>query len=162
MFFKSLFATAVFICIAGGSVAQNQATPEHLSGFLTTSGTFKFAPKWIAYAELQARSIEKFRTVDYYEIKGGAGYNINDNNQAFAGIGRYANYKEKNLSQEELRLWLQYTFSHYISRIDLDHRIRAEERFFHDPNTGKKNSTQRYRYRLSRTYWHGIRGGSDD
>ncbi|AHF16169.1 DUF2490 domain-containing protein [Niabella soli] len=149
MFSRILLVTIALVCITRG-IAQNQ-TPEHLSGFMTTSGTYKFSPKWMAYAELQARSIEKFRTIDYYEVKGGAGYNINDNNQAFAGMGRYATYKEKSLTQEELRLWLQYTFSHYISRIDLDHRLRAEERFFHYPKTGEKVTDQRYRYRLSTT-----------
>lgn len=106
----------------------------------------------MAYLELQGRSIERFKTPDYYEIKGGTGYNINDNNQAFVGIGRYATYKEKSLSQEELRLWLQYTYSHYLfSRVDIDHRGRAEQRFFHYPKTGEKENTQRYRYRLSAT-----------
>lgn len=148
MFLRVLLSTLILVCTIEQSLSQS---PEHLSSFLMTSGTYKFSPRWIAYAELQARSVEKFQTIDYYELKGGAGYSINDRNQAFAGIGRYATYKEKSLSQEELRLWLQYTFSHYISRIDLDHRVRAEQRFFHFPKTGEKTTDQRYRYRLSAT-----------
>ncbi len=105
----------------------------------------------MAYLELQARSIEKFRTIDYYEIKGGTGYNFNETNQAFVGLGRYTTYKEKGLNQEEFRLWLQYTFSHYISKLDLDHRVRAEQRFFHFPKTDENTTDQRYRYRLSAT-----------
>ncbi|MDN8999723.1 DUF2490 domain-containing protein, partial [Staphylococcus aureus] len=73
--------------------------------------------------------------IDYYEIKGGVGYNFDSDNQALIGIGRYATYKEHSISNEELRLWLQYTFSHYIGRLDLDHRVRAEQRFFHMPQT---------------------------
>ncbi|ANH83137.1 hypothetical protein A8C56_21055 [Niabella ginsenosidivorans] len=128
-----------------------QTGPEHLSGFLTTSITYKYAPKWMAYMEMQARSIEQFKTIDYYEIKGGTGYNFNENSQALIGIGRYATYKQKSLSQEELRLWLQYTFSHAVSRIDFDHRLRAEQRFFHQLKTAQRTNDQRYRYRLSAT-----------
>ncbi|MBZ4188907.1 DUF2490 domain-containing protein [Niabella beijingensis] len=137
--------------LANLCLAQSETNPEHLSGFMATSVTYNYAPKWIAWMELQARSIEQFKTIDYYEVKGGTGYNFNAYNQALIGVGRYATYGQKSLSQEELRLWLQYTFSHAISRIDFDHRLRAEQRFFHQLKTEQRSNDQRYRYRLSAT-----------
>lgn len=148
---RKLLLAAYLITLINFCKAQSGTGTEHLSGFLTTSVTYKYARKWMAYMELQARSIEQFKTIDYYEIKGGTGYNFNDDNQALIGVGRYATYKQKSLLQEELRLWLQYTFSHTISRIDFDHRIRAEQRFFHQLKTGQRTNDQRYRYRLSAT-----------
>ncbi len=80
---------------------------EHLSGFAVVSLNYKHNPKWNAYLELQERSIEDFSKPDYYEIKGGIGYNLNKNNQFFVGLGRYATYKESRIANEEFRIWLQ-------------------------------------------------------
>ncbi|WP_407480874.1 DUF2490 domain-containing protein [Elizabethkingia meningoseptica] len=143
---KSLVFPLLFLAVFGS--AQNK---EHISSFNMMSITYKFAPKWMAYAEFQTRSLEDYSYIDYYETKGGVGYNINRDNQAFIGIGRYGTYKEQRISQEELRLWLQYTFSHNIGRLSLDHRGRAEQRFFHASKTGENTTDNRFRYRLSAT-----------
>ncbi|MBS1571958.1 MAG: DUF2490 domain-containing protein [Bacteroidetes bacterium] len=126
-------------------------TEEKVSDFNMISFTYKHDKNWSAYLELQERAIEKFSKPDYYEIKGGMGYNFNKNNQAFVGIGRYGTYKNNQFSQEELRLWLQYTFSHTISKIKIDHRLRAEKRFFYFPLKDAKDNTERFRYRLAAT-----------
>lgn len=116
----------VLLILAVIGKAQNK---EHISSFNMLSITYKFSKKWMAYTEFQTRSIEDYTNIDYYETKGGVGYNINRDNQAFVGIGRYGTYKEQKISQEELRLWLQYTYSHNIGRVNIDHRGRAEQRF---------------------------------
>lgn len=126
--------------------AQNQ---EHLSGFSTLSLTYKPHKNWYGYLETQARSIATFEKVDYYEIKGGIGYTFNSQHQAFLGSGRYANYSKNKLSREELRFWLQYTFSKVISRFKIEQRLRAEKRFFHNPITDVNTNTERFRYRLN-------------
>ncbi len=133
------------------SVFGNAQDKENLSGFNMLSFTYKFAPEWMAYAEFQTRSIEDYTSIDYYEAKGGVGYNINKNNQAFIGFGRYGTYKNSKISQEEHRVWLQYTLSNRIKSLKLDHRLRAEQRFFHNAMTDVNTNTQRFRYRLSGT-----------
>ncbi|WP_018627778.1 DUF2490 domain-containing protein [Niabella aurantiaca] len=143
------FTVILFYC--SGMVAAQSQSGEHASGFLMTSLTYKFNPKWTAYAEVQARSIENFTPLDYYETKGGIGYNINKKNQPFIGFGRYTTFREQDLYQRELRLWLQYTFTNNIGRLKLDHRGRAEQRFFHFPQTEQNKTDQRFRYRLSAT-----------
>ena len=138
-----------FILLAGNfAFAQNK---DHLSDFNMTSFTYKHNQKWSAYIELQERSLEDFTLPDYYEMKGGIGYNINKNNQAFVGIGKYGTYKNSQFYQRELRLWLQYTFTNNIDRVRLDHRFRAEKRFFYFPQTDEKKNDERVRYRLSAT-----------
>lgn len=143
---KIIFILTISLFFSLQSKSQND---EHISGFATLSLTYKFDKKWYAYLETQGRSIAEFSKIDYYEIKGGLGYNINSSNQAFVGSGRYATYKDSKLSREELRFWLQYTFSKNISRVKFDNRLRAEKRLFHNPITDANTNTERYRYRLN-------------
>ena len=126
-------------------------TDEHLSSFNMVSFTYKHDKKWMAYLELQDRAIEEFSKPDYYEVKGGIGYNIDKNNQPFIGIGRYGTYKESKFYQEEFRIWLQYIFSQKISKLKIDHRLRAEKRFFYFPQSGLADNTSRFRYRMALT-----------
>lgn len=124
---------------------------DHLSSFNMMSLTYKMNPKWMAYMELQARARKDYTVIDYYETKGGIGYNLNKNNQAFVGIGRYGTYEKMKISQEEFRIWLQYTLTQRIGKLKLDHRGRAEKRFFYASQTGEHTEAVRYRYRLSGT-----------
>lgn len=140
----------VFLILSIFSILDLKAqNDEHLSGFATLSLTYKFNPKWYVYAETQGRSIADFTEIDYYEIKGGGGYNFNKNHQIFTGLGRYTSYTEHRVSREEFRLWLQYAYSKFISRVRIEQRFRAEKRFFHDPITSKDFNSERYRYRLN-------------
>lgn len=138
----------LFILIGYFASAQ---TDEHLSSFNMVSFTYKHDKKWMAYLELQDRAIEEFSKPDYYEVKGGIGYNIDKNNQPFIGIGRYGTYKESKFYQEEFRIWLQYIFSQKISKLKIDHRLRAEKRFFYFPQSGLADNTSRFRYRMALT-----------
>jgi hypothetical protein len=69
--------------------------------------TYKFHPKFFLYAEGQLRGNEDYTYPDYYEIKGGLGYNLTKNHKPLSGLGRYVNYKDHSLSKEEFRVWLQ-------------------------------------------------------
>jgi len=141
----------LFLLFFIGSFVFVQAQNEHISGYNMTSFTYKHDKKWSAYLELQDRSLEKFELPDYYEIKGGIGYNIVKNNQIFIGIGKYGTYKDRKFYQREFRLWLQYVFSHNVEKVKLDHRFRAEKRFFYYPQSDQNKNDERFRYRLSAT-----------
>lgn len=124
---------------------------DHLSGFNMMSFTYKASPKWMAYVELQTRARRDYTVIDYYETKGGVGYNITKNNQVFVGLGRYGTYEKMKISQEEFRMWLQYTFTQRLGKLKLDHRGRAEQRYFYASQTGEHTKANRFRYRLSAT-----------
>lgn len=142
-----------FLFLVTFAVLVNSQTnnTEHLSGFAVVSINYKYNQKWNAYLELQERSIEHFNQPDYYEIKGGAGYNINKNNQSFIGIGRYATYKESRIANEEFRIWLQHVYSLNINKLKVDNRIRIEKRFFHNAITDANTNDERYRLRTTLT-----------
>lgn len=143
--FSILFLFAALIMINAAKAQQK----EHLSGFSTLSLTYKFDKNWYVYGETQFRSIADFSEIDYYEIKGGGGYTFNKNHQVFTGLGRYASYTEHKISREEFRIWAQYVYSTFISRVKIEQRIRAEKRFFHDPVTDENINAERYRYRMN-------------
>lgn len=130
--------------------AQTEFKP-HASNFNMLSFTYKHNRQWSAYIEFQQRSIEDFSMPDYYEMKGGLGYNFNKNNQFLIGIGKYGTYRESKFYQRELRIWLQYILSHNITRLKFDHRIRLEKRFFYYPQTDHNINDERYRYRMAVT-----------
>lgn len=125
---------------------------ENISAFNMMSVTYKHNEKWSLYGEGQLRAIEDYAKPDYYEVKGGIGYNINKQHQPFIGIGKYGTYKNSKFYQNEFRIWLQYVFSHNLGKAKIDHRARAEKRFFDYPQTDTKSNTERYRYRLTATY----------
>ncbi|WP_185144797.1 DUF2490 domain-containing protein [Elizabethkingia sp. JS20170427COW] len=142
----------LFILFIAFNLVNAQNTSEHISSYDMISVTYKASPKWSAYAEFQLRGNERYSTFDYYEIKGGVGYNVAKKHQILLGLGRYGTYKNRSISQEEFRLWLQYTFNQEIGKLDLDHRVRAEQRFFHASQTGENTTANRFRYRLSLSY----------
>ncbi len=139
-----------YLLLSTGIFAQTNPR-EHISGFNMASFTYKHNRNWSVYLETQARAVEDFSNIDYYELKGGVGYNISKDNQAFLGLGRYGNYKNSDFYQKEFRIWLQYVYSHSYSKLRLDHRVRFEKRFFEIIKTRQITEDIRARYRLTAT-----------
>ena len=124
---------------------------EHISSFNAVTLTYKFHPKFFAYAELQSRGIAEFTYPDYYEIKGGIGYNLTKDHKPFVGIGRYANYTDHTLAKEEFRVWLQDVLTLNKGIVKFENRIRIEKSWFYEPQKDLNSERMRYRYRLNVT-----------
>lgn len=122
---------------------------ENPSSFNTLTVTYKFHPKFFLFAEGQIRGIEDFSYPDYYEIKGGIGYNLTKNHKPFIGIGRYGNYKNKQFSKEEFRVWLQDVVDVKLGKFKFENRVRAEKSWFYEPQIDKHSDRIRLRYRLN-------------
>ena len=125
------------------------AQQEHISSFNTLSITYRFHPKFFLLAEGQLRGIEDFSYPDYYEIKGGIGYNLTKNHKPFIGIGRYANYKNKRLDREEFRIWLQDIVDVKAGKFKFENRVRAEKSWFYEPQKDVHSDRIRLRYRMN-------------
>lgn len=124
---------------------------EHISAFNALTVTYKFHPKFFLYAEGQSRGIEDYDYPDYYEIKGGLGYNLTKNHKPFVGLGRYATYKDQAIDKEEFRVWLQDIIDFRKGIVKFENRFRAEKSWFYEPKTGRSSDRMRYRYRLNIT-----------
>lgn len=141
---KRIFQLIVFLLIIKVS-AQN----EHISSFNSISVTYKFHPKFFLFAEGQMRGIEDYSYPDYYEIKGGIGYNLAKNHKPFIGIGRYGNYQNHQFSKEEFRIWLQDVLELNAGKFKFENRIRAEKSWFYEPLKDLHSDRIRLRYRLN-------------
>ncbi len=122
---------------------------EHISSFNAVTLTYKFHPKFFIYGEGQLRGNEDYAYPDYYEIKGGIGYNLTKNHKPFVGLGRYVNYKDKKLSREEFRVWLQDVIDVKKGIVKFENRFRVEKSWFYEPQTDNTSQRMRYRYRLN-------------
>ncbi len=140
-FWLALFS----ICFFTNAFAQE----EHLSSFSSVTLTVKFHPKFFLFAEGQLRGIEDFSYPDYYEIKGGLGYNLAKNHKPFIGLGRYGNYKDHHFSKEEFRIWLQDVIDFNLDRVKFENRFRAEKSWFYEPSQDLHTDRVRLRYRLN-------------
>ena len=122
---------------------------KHISSFNALTITYKFHPKFFLYLEGQSRGIEEYTYPDYYEIKGGLGYNLTKNHKPFIGLGRYATYKDRSINKEEFRVWLQDVIDFKKGIVKFENRIRAEKSWFYEPQSDKNSERMRYRYRLN-------------
>lgn len=125
------------------------AQQEHISSFSAITVTYKIHPKFFLYAEGQLRGIEDYSYPDYYEIKGGVGYNLTKNHKPFIGIGRYGNYKNRIMDKEEFRFWLQDVIDLKAGKFKFENRFRAEKSWFYEPVKDVHSDRIRLRYRLN-------------
>lgn len=125
------------------------AQKENISSFNSLTVTYKFHPKFFLFAEGQLRSVEEFTYPDYYEIKGGIGYNLTKNHKPFIGIGRYGNYKDHKMNKEEFRVWLQDVINVNYGKFKFENRFRAEKSWFYEPQKDEHSGRIRLRYRLN-------------
>lgn len=139
----------VVLIILGFLSAGLFAQKENISSFNSVTLTYNFHPKWFLYMEGQLRGIEDYTYPDYYELKGGVGFNLTGNHKPFVGVGRYVNYKARVLSREEVRLWLQDVFVLKKGSLRFENRLRAEQSWFFEPEEHVSSKRNRYRYRLN-------------
>lgn len=135
----------LLICLSFSAYAQYNG----LGGWnvITVNLPGSMEHRFGGYLEAQNRNYGVTSKFYYYEVKGGASYNLDKNNVALLGIGRYVTYDYEDINDgpelQEFRLWEQFVSNQYLSRIKFEHRYRVEQRWF---NTGYRN---RFRYRLS-------------
>lgn len=125
------------------------AQKENISSYNVITINYKHNSKIFAYAEGQLRGIEEFIYPDYYELKGGIGYNLSKNHKPLIGIGRYVSYKNRSLEKEEFRVWLQDVYDLKAGKFKFENRVRAEKSWFYNTFKDENSDRIRLRYRLN-------------
>ena len=125
------------------------AQKENISSYNVITINYKHNSKIFAYAEGQLRGIEEFSYPDYYELKGGIGYNLSKNHKPLIGIGRYVSYKNRSLEKEEFRVWLQDVYDLKAGKFKFENRVRAEKSWFYNTLKDENSDRIRLRYRLN-------------
>lgn len=98
--------------------------------------------------EGQLRSQSFYNDFFYYEYKGALNFKLQKGFELLVGIGKYNTYQfignfEKPKQNNEIRPWQQITYKHKWGKLNIDHRLRLEQRFF------ESNYRNRFRYRLN-------------
>ena len=139
----------VLLLFITGCFGLFSAQKGNLSSFNVISLNYQLNPKFFLYSEFQMRGNEDYSYPDYYEVKGGVGYNLSKNNKPFLGIGRYVNYTERKLSKEEFRFWLQDVINLNSGVFRFENRFRVEQSWFYEPLKDLHSKRNRFRYRLN-------------
>jgi len=144
---KAMICLAIFL-LCYLNTLQSQSFQNQLGSWNIINAKLTVNNKWSMFLEPQLRSLSFYNQFHYYEIKGGATYNLNSNFALTAGIGSYNTYSEggnfeKPIKQEELRTFVQLVMKQRLDVFKFEHRYRAEQRF---TNNGYRN---RFRYRLN-------------
>lgn len=122
---------------------------ENFSSFNAVTVSWNFHPKFFIYGEGQIRGIKDYSYTDYYELKGGLGYNLTKSHKPLIGFGRYVNYKNHDLSKEEFRVWLQDVLVKNFGIFKFENRFRAEQSWIYEPYKSLNSKRNRFRYRLN-------------
>lgn len=159
---KQKYKIIFFVCIFYSSicVAQKQITKQNLAwyGYYIS---FHFNDKWFWQTEFQARQFINPSAIHQYlvrthlhrllsnsgwEVSGGASWFFNNSNDPKSLI---------KLTIPELRPHLEFNYKQKFKNFMLDHRYRAESRFFHTTNlanteleNGYNFGNYRFRYRV--------------
>jgi hypothetical protein len=111
---------------------------------------YAFSDKWSFFGEGQIRSLKLYGHFHYYEVKGGANYELKSGIRLTLGAGSYQTYREGGdfvlpKNNDEFRIWPQVLLSQKIGKFKIEQRYRLENRF---TSSGYRN---RYRYRIGLT-----------
>ncbi len=143
--YRWLYVFTVLSCVSLTAHAQYDGVGSW--NVLTVNLPGSLEHRWGAYMEAQNRNYSIANRFYYYEAKGGVSYNLDKNNIALLGIGRYVTYDFEDIDDgptlQEFRFWQQFVSNQYLGRVRFEHRYRVEQRWF---NTGYRN---RFRYRFS-------------
>jgi hypothetical protein len=132
-------------------------TPSSLKSQQTSLGSwnilnvkYALSDKWSFFGEGQIRSLKFYDHFHYYEVKGGANYELKSGIRLTLGAGSYQTYREGGdfvlpKNNDEFRIWPQVLLSQKIGKFKIEQRYRIENRF---TSSGYRN---RYRYRLGLT-----------
>lgn len=111
---------------------------------------YALSDKWSFFGEGQIRSLKFYDHFHYYEVKGGANYELKNGIRLTLGAGSYQTYREggnfvQPKNNDEFRISPQILLSQKIGKVKIEQRYRLENRF---TSSGFRN---RYRYRLGLT-----------
>lgn len=90
--------------------------------------------QWAVYGEYQLRSLSFYDRFYYYEAKLGVSCSLSQHWDLAIGGGIYESFNEGQeydnvIKKQEARSWQQITFDHLLRGIQIEHRLRIEQRY---------------------------------
>lgn len=135
-------------CLLGTPLNAQQNT---LGSWNILNVRYNVSKRWALFGEGQVRSLGFYNNFHYHEYKLGATYELLPNFRVSLAAGDYDTYREggdfsKPKTNDEFRLWPQFSLNQSLKRVTIEQRYRVEFRF---TNNGYR---QRFRYRLGLSY----------
>ncbi|MDO9376911.1 MAG: DUF2490 domain-containing protein [Ferruginibacter sp.] len=157
------FLLVVLIFLHAGIVATAQTTKrtEHLKQlWFAYNNQTRFSDKWGMWADLHARTKEKFATNFSQSIlRFGLTYYVTDNTKLTAGLAYVSIYPDGNrqITQPELRLWQQVQWHTKHGQNKMMQWFRLEERFRRKlQNDSTLADGNNFNFRLRYNIWYDI------
>lgn len=136
----------LFFLFFQSSIAQPSGTGDWYMYF----GNQSINERWNVHSELQYRNYNVIGNLEQLLIRGGIGYNLSEKNNnlmlgyAYVYSEPYVDANTKTKSNEN-RIFQQFITRQRVSRVNLQHRYRLEQRFLED------DYKTRFRYFLGLT-----------
>jgi hypothetical protein len=111
----------------------------------------KITEKWTFLGDFGYRWKNNFSEKTQYIVRIGAGFQLNSTISLNAGIAYLGTYKGDEIYRTELRPYQDLVVKNKYLKATIEHRIRAEQRFFKTKSTGADNFNFRFRYRWMTT-----------
>lgn len=136
------------------------AQSNRFSGWALSANTVKINPKWSFIFDTQLRSTDGWKQAETFIFRPGLAYNTSGGWQLSLGVAWIENWRKISGVRDGVsdnRVWQQLVKTHGLSRGQLQHRLRMEERFLHDlevsgSNIIKKNNYFNARFRYFNRY----------
>ncbi len=147
----SRFSKAIIITIALLPGFKGRSQTPGLGHWNVFNAKYDINKTWNLFVDGQVRSQKLPYDYFYDEIKGGLGFTPTAGINLLIGAGKYTTYQlngnfKPPVRSDEFRLWEQLTFNNEAGSVKLEHRYRAEQRFYKGGN-----DRNRFRYRINAT-----------
>lgn len=124
------------------------STTELESGWAAWFNTTKFSERWGLMSDVQVRSSDHWEDVQHVLLRPGLSYFIDGRNNLTFGYAWIGTLNAPAGDLVEHRVWQQYIHMQPVGSVALMHRLRLEQRFVEQANSGDRRFSQRLRYFL--------------
>lgn len=144
---------------------ENRIIERNNVGWYTYNGDHTLAPRWALHTEYQWRRIDFIRTWQQSLARLGLVYKLTDRVQVSGGYTLFTTYPygrypsaDAGVPTTEHRIYEDIQVSDKFGRLELEHRIRLEQRFLGQPSDSNPRQIasweyqHRVRYQLSATF----------
>lgn len=147
---RYFYKAAVILLLLFSATTTVNAQNDVLGGWYFVNLNYHINDKVFLFGEVQTRSQQVMDDFFYRELKGGVGYAISPRITTLLGFGNYKTFThpgnfEKPLIENENRIWEQFVYTNKITRINMEHRVRIEQRWRNG------DYFNRFRYRMTLT-----------
>ena len=147
---KRIFFILTTICLLNICNSVFAQSDNSLGNWDTFVVKGKISPGFSLFGEVQICSPKYNLKYEYFEVKSGFSYSFSHKLTGLIGTGIYDTYQPNEffktpVVKKEFRTWLEMTYKQLLGRVNLEHRVRIEQRFIPD------NYKNRFRYRFATT-----------